>query len=107
MTWAEAFALTLAIEVPLALVVLRGPRARVAVVAALATAITHPLLCFVLLPALPGPWVARVIPGEVVVIAIEAVVYALGLGLKRGHALAASAFLNGASYLVGLLLVHG
>lgn len=103
MTWPVAFVLTLLIEVPLALVVL-GPRARVAAVAALATAITHPLLCFVLLEELPGTLAWRAVGGEAVVIAIEAVVLAAGLRLRAGRAIAASALLNGTSYVIGLAL---
>ena len=108
MTWPAAFLLTLAIEVPLAVACVRGwPRVRVAVAAALATAASHPLLCFVLLRALPGPFVARAIVGEAIVIALEAVVYRLALpGMRLGHALAASATLNAASYLLGLLLFN-
>ena len=73
-------------------------------VAALASAITHPLLCFVLLEYLPGRLAWRAVAGETIVIAIEAVVFAAGLRLRAGRALAASAFLNGASYVIGLLL---
>jgi hypothetical protein len=108
MAWLRAFVLTQAIEVPLAMACLRGrPRARTAVVAALATSVSHPLLCFVLLPGLPGPFVGRVLAGEAVVIALEAVVYARGLRLGAAHALAASAFLNAASYLIGLGFFNG
>lgn len=103
MTWLPAFVLTFAIEVPLALVVL-GARPRVAAAAVAATAITHPLLWFVLVPELPGRFAARAIAGEAIVVAIEAVVYMAALRLRPAHALAASAFLNGASYLVGLVI---
>jgi hypothetical protein len=104
MSWAGAFLLTLAIEVPLALACLRGwPRGRVVLAAALATGLSHPLLWFVLARALPGPFLVRVLAGETAVIALEALVYLAALRpLRPGHALAVSATLNAASYLVGL-----
>ena len=104
MSWSGAFLLTLAIEVPLAVIFLRAyPRGRVAAAAVVATGASHPLLCFVLLRALPGPFLARVLAGEVVVILLEAAVYLLLLRpIRPGHALAVSATLNAASYLAGI-----
>ncbi len=111
MTWLPAFLLTLAIEVPVALMFVRVPgrtRARVAVVVALASLVSHPLLCFVLLRCLPGAFVARVLVGEAVVIAIEAIVIHIGLPPMRwAHAIAASATINAASYLVGIAFFNG
>jgi hypothetical protein len=104
MSWSGAFLLTLAIELPLALLCLRAhPRGRVIVAAAVATGASHPLLWFVLLPALPGSFLAGVIAGELAVIALEALVYlAMLRPIRAGHALAVSATLNAASYLAGV-----
>jgi hypothetical protein len=104
MSWPIAFVLTLAIEIPLAVLCLRShPRGRVIVAAFAANAISHPLLCFVLLRALPGPFLARVVVGELAVVALEAAVYVAALRpIRTGHALAVSATVNAASYLVGI-----
>ena len=78
--WARAFALTLAIELPLYFLLLRreGFGARTALGAGLAAnALSHPLLWF----AFPmfEPYVAYAAAGEAMVIAVEvAVVYAAG-----------------------------
>lgn len=106
MTWFVAFVLTHAIEVPLAVALVPGRRARVAIVALLASVISHPIFTFVLLRGLPGPFVAREVAGEVCVIAIEALVWRAGMRLRWPHAIAISAVLNATSYLVGLLLLH-
>jgi hypothetical protein len=107
MSWLEAFVLTLAVEVPLALVCLRGrPRGRVVAAVVLANGASHPLLWFVL-GALPGPFLANVLVGECGVVALEAIVYLAVLRpLRPGHALAVSATLNAASYLVGIALFN-
>lgn len=103
MTWLAAFAITLAVEVPLAVVGLRAwPRRRVIAAATVANAVSHPLLCFVLLRVLPGPFAARVLAGELAVIVLEALVYRAILRLRSGHALAVAATLNAASYLIGI-----
>ncbi|MBL8624882.1 MAG: hypothetical protein JNK64_26475 [Myxococcales bacterium] len=103
MTWSLAFALTLAVEVPLGLLLVRHDgRARVAMVVTAGSALSHPLLCFVLVRRLPGGFLARVLIGELIVVAIEGVVLAVGLRLPPGRALALSATLNAASYLVGV-----
>jgi hypothetical protein len=106
-SWLHAFLLTLAVEVPLAVAVVRVPGSswlRIALVAVLASTISHPILTFVLVPYVPGPFVARVIVGELVVVAIETVVFRRGLAIRWPHALAVSALLNGASFMVGLAL---
>lgn len=104
MSWLDAFLLTLAIEIPLAVICLRAyPRGRVIAAAAIATGASHPLLCFVLVRALPGPFLARILAGELVVILLETAVFLLLLRpIRPGHALAVSATLNAASYLVGI-----
>lgn len=107
MSWLEAFGLTLAIEVPLALGCLRGrPRGRVFAAAVLANAASHPLLWCVL-GGSPGPFLASVLVGECGVIVLEAIIYlAVVRPLRPGHALAVSATLNAASYLVGIALFN-
>ena len=70
----------------------------------LASTLTHPLLTFVIVPYLPGPFAARVVLGEMVVVAIEAVVYRRGLAISWPYALALSALLNGTSFAVGLAI---
>jgi hypothetical protein len=109
MFWLGAFLLTLAIEVPLAVACLRAyPRGRVIAAAVLANSVSHPLLCFVLLRVLPGPFLARVLVGEMTVIVLEALVYLNVLRpIRPGHALAVSATLNAASYLVGIAFFNG
>lgn len=109
MTWLPAFLWTLAIEVPLALMILRVPGVslgRIAMIVALATAVSHPFLSFVVLPFTPAPFVVSVLIGETIVIAIEASIFRRGLGMQRAHALAASATLNAASYLFGLAFLN-
>jgi hypothetical protein len=108
MSWPEAFALTLGVELPLALVGLRArPRGRVIAAAVLANAASHPLLWFVILRGLPGPFLASILAGECAVVVLEAIVYMAVLRLRPGHALAVSATLNAASYLVGIAFFNG
>jgi hypothetical protein len=109
MSWLDAFLITLAIEVPLAVACLRAhPRHRVIAAATLANSLSHPLLCFVLLRVLPGLFLARVLVGEMTVIVLEAFVYLHVLrSIRPGHALAVSATLNAASYLVGIMFFNG
>ena len=108
MPWLEAFLLTLAIELPLALICLRArPRGRVAAAAVLANGASHPLFCFVLLRVLPGSFLARVLVGEALVIGLEALVYLAALRpMRAAHALSVSATLNAASYLVGIAFLN-
>jgi hypothetical protein len=86
---------------------IRRSRRRISFVVALATVISHPLLTFVMIPLLPGSFVTNVLVGEAIVVAIEACVLRVGLPPMRWpHAIAASATINAASYLIGLALFN-
>ncbi|MBL8612234.1 MAG: hypothetical protein JNL38_33135 [Myxococcales bacterium] len=69
--WARAFAFTQAIEIPIYLVLVRG-RAR-ALRAFGASAITHPILWWVIPPLWPSSYLAYVVFGESFVVVTEAV----------------------------------
>ena len=98
--WLVAFAFTQLVEVPLYAVGLR-----VGIPAAFgASAITHPLLWFVIMPALPLTGYARLAVAEVIVLLIEAAYFRYGF--KRGRALRWSFVANGASLGLGLLCRH-
>lgn len=113
-TWLRAYGLTQLIEAPIYFFVLRefsrlrtAPRAFVSV---LPSALTHPLLWFVLFPwawQSYGYWPAAAI-GESVVWFVEALVIASLVDRGRRSALtvgmAASLLANGASFGTGLLL---
>lgn len=108
-TWGTAWAVTVAVEVPLAVAIVRDhARATVAAAALAANLLSHPLFTFGLLRWLPGPFLARLAVGEGVVIALEAAIYRATLrNLSAGRALALAATLNAASYLVGLAVLNG
>ena len=107
--WARAFALTLAIELPLYVLLLRreGFGARTAFGAGLAAnVVSHPLLWF----AFPmfEPYVAYAAAGEAMVIAIElAVVYAAGrmarIRMRTARTVAVVVVVNAVSMVVGLV----
>jgi hypothetical protein len=102
-----ALGLTLVIEVPVALLVLRRRGWRAVLPAALlANLISHPLLHFalprVLSPADRGTFL---LVGELGVFVLEALVYLLVARPRpRAMAVVAAALANAASYAVGLLL---
>ena len=81
--------MTVAVEVPLAIVIVRGhARVSVAAAALAANLLSRPLLTFGLLRWLPGPFLVRVGVGEGVVIALDAVIYRATLrNLTAGRAL--------------------
>jgi len=98
--WLVAFAFTQLVEVPLYSVGLR-----VGIPAAFgASALTHPLLWFVIFPLLPLGGIARIVVAEVLVVAIEAAYFRYGF--KRRRALPWSLVANGASLGLGLLCRH-
>jgi hypothetical protein len=110
--WEFAIALfiTLAIEVPvaIALVKLAYKRrdiaaSRIAGAGILASALTLPYLWFVL-PALALPRGLYAMLGEVLVVLVEALLYRMMLGLKFADALLISAIANAASAAAGLAL---
>ena len=105
--WARAFALTLAIELPLYFLLLRreGFGARTALGAGLAAnAVSHPLLWF----SFPmfEPYVAYAAAGEAMVIGVEvAVVYAAGrmarIRMRTVRIVAVVIVVNAVSMVVG------
>ena len=103
MTWLTAFALTQALEMPVAWWALRGRREtwRILTVAFAASGLTHPALWFLLPPLFEDYW-TYVIVGEALVWSIEALLYALLLDPRRGPAaaVAANAFSCGAGLLI-------
>ena len=107
MTWPAAFAVTLLVEVPVylaALTLVAGIRARTALGLAVAVnAVSHPLLWFVVVPAL-GAGLSAVLAAEALVLAGEAI--ALMAVLRRDRLVLAAAALvaNGLSFAVGVAL---
>jgi hypothetical protein len=106
-----ALALTLALEVPpvvLGLGSLGVDRRRSLVLAVVATLATHPLLWFVVGPALDDlAGLLGLVGAEVAVVLVEAAVFSVGGRQARvghGSALCVAALANGVSFAVGLLL---
>lgn len=100
--YAAALALTLSVEVPIVAALFPGRRARLAAVAAIATAATH-LFMHRVLPGWvsPGAWLFA---GEAIATCVEAAAYAAATrDLPR--ALVASGLANLASFAAGLLLL--
>ncbi|MDI7269345.1 MAG: hypothetical protein QME96_15255 [Myxococcota bacterium] len=111
-----AAAVTLAVELPLVLLLARRARLgaslrRIAAAALAANLLTHPALWYVpylLVPAAWSPqhWGTYVVGGEAAVLAVEALVYWLLLARRRPWlALALGTLANAASYGVGLLVM--
>ena len=107
MTWPFAFIVTLLVEVPVyiaALTLVTGIRVRPAVAMSVAVnAVSHPLLWFVIVPAL-GAGLSAVLAAEALVLAGEAI--ALMAVLRRDRLVLAAAALvaNGLSFAVGVAL---
>ena len=105
--WLTAFSLTLAIETPLVVVLLRRREERAAhsvLLAVFANLATHPLVWFVF-PALPlAPW-PRFWASELWATAAEAVFYGVTVrGLPAARAATISFVANAASATFGLVL---
>jgi hypothetical protein len=105
--WLSAFVLTQAVEMPLYVRALREgkpptiERLPIALAVAFgASAITHPVVWFVIPTLIPGEWLTMVLVAELFAIATEAV-WLRAFRLKR--ALAWAAFANAASVLVGIV----
>jgi hypothetical protein len=105
--WLRAFALTVAVELAIAVPLLRGAepslgrRALAVVVANLAS---HPVVWFVLWRVIASP-AARTPVAEAWAVASETVVFALVFpAMSRARALGVSAVANAASFLVGVAL---
>ena len=103
--WPVAFALTLAIEVPI-FVGLRPvgvARLRAALAGAAGSCVTHPLLWFLWVPLIPGHTLAT-ISGELGVVLVETLLFHWLTGRRSLTGAAAAALLaNAASYGAGLL----
>lgn len=103
--WFGAFLLTLAVEVPLLVVMLRRTqcgRLRLAALAVFANLGTHPAVWFVFTQLFLAGTVEYVVASELWAVAVEAVFYAVAVsatGWRR--ALAASVVTNAASFLAG------
>ena len=105
-----ALALTLATEVPTVTWLLRrAPWQRVVPAVLVANLISHPALHFLLPRVLPvHPLSQFIVMGELLVLALEALVYLLWIRPRPWPlALAASALANAASFGLGLLLLPG
>jgi hypothetical protein len=105
--WARAFAVTLAVETPLAMGLLRDvDRSRLRRLGAVLAGnlATHPAVWFIL-PALGLPAVAMMAVMETWAVVVEMAVYRLVFpSLSWPRALGISAVANGASFAVGLIL---
>jgi hypothetical protein len=98
--WLVAFLLTVAIEVPLAVLLApRGARRRMWLDATLLNTLTHPLLTVGLRWGLLTFW-----PGEALVWIVEALGYHCVSGLRPGRALFISTVCNGITVVVALIL---
>lgn len=105
--YVSALALTVAIELPVVLLVLRGRKWRRTLLAVLlANGLSHPLLHFALPHALaPEPKGRFILVGELAVFVLEALLYWLLVRPRpRARAITASAVANAVSYAVGLLI---
>jgi hypothetical protein len=104
--WLSAFGLTQAIEVPIYIRALREREPiddRISVAFAIAfgaSALTHPIVWFVMPRLITGDWLTMVLVAELFAITAEAV-WLRAFGLPRS--LAWAAFANAASVLVGLI----
>ncbi len=105
--WLSAFILTVGVELPVCWLLLRGPPVkdwRILGAATAASAMTHPLLWFVM-PALFTDYWTYVVVCELGIVAVEALVLWLAVPTETvWRGLAASAAMNAASVVVGLLV---
>ena len=104
--WLIAFLLTLAVELPIVLVVLRRETSPGRILAAglAANLMTHPVVWF-LLPRLFSSYLVYLLVAELGAFLAEALVYRAALRpLSRRMAVSASALANAASLGLGLLL---
>jgi hypothetical protein len=97
--WLLAFVLTQAVECPIYARVQRPPRRWLKAFGA--SALTHPLLWFVLPCLWPGGYLAMVVAGETMVVTIEGL-YLAALGVRRFWLW--SPLANAASLTLGLFI---
>lgn len=99
-----AWAVTVAVEVPIVAALYPGQRLRLALACLIATTTTHLAMHFAL-PYAALSHEAWLVTGETGALLAEALVYALVSRPRRlGIALVASALANSASFLAGLLI---
>jgi hypothetical protein len=105
--WLRAFVATLILELPVVVLLTRGiamPTARRLAVAFFANLATHPAVWFII-PAFGLSGITSLIVSETWAVVIEWGVYFVAFpGMKPGRALGVSAFANGVSFAIGLLL---
>ncbi len=95
--WLVAFLFTEMVEVPI-----YATGLRVGLLAAFgASAITHPLLWFLVFPNLPLPYLWQLVIGEAWVVLVEAAYFTFAF--RRRRALLLSVLANGASLGTGML----
>ena len=103
--WFPAFVLTLAVELPIAVVILRPSRlgaGRLMGIVVIANLATHPVVWFVLPQLLDVGTTTYVVAAEAWAVAVETACYALavpGIGFRR--AASAAVVANAASWLAG------
>jgi hypothetical protein len=105
--WLRAFVATLIIETPIVVWLTRDvpmPTWRRLVIALLANLSTHPIVWFVI-PAMGLKGMPGLIVAETWAVVIEWIFYFITLPtMKLGRALGVSAFANGVSFAIGLVL---
>jgi hypothetical protein len=105
--WFPAFLLTLGVEIPVAVVLLRGSGAgvpRLVVLVALANLATHPSVWFVFTQLFLVGTPEYVVAAEGWAIAVEALFYAVAVpGIRPSRALTVAVVANLASFVVGRL----
>lgn len=108
--WLVAFLLTLAVEVPVATLLLRRDEPnllRAAALVVFANLVTHPLVWYVWSQVFLVGTPRYVIAAETWAILAEAVFYAVAIrGLRPGRALLVAAVANVASFAVGRLVTQ-
>jgi len=108
--WFAAFVLTLAVEVPIAVFLLRRPEpnlARAAAIVVFANLVSHPMVWFVWTQVFLIGTPEYVIAVETWAIAIEALFYSVVVrGLGPGRAVLIAVVANAASFAVGRVVAQ-
>jgi hypothetical protein len=109
--WFPSFLLTLIVEIPVAVLLLRHsePRvSRVVVLVTFANVATHPSVWFVFTQLFLVGTPEYVVAAETWAVAVETVFYSVTIaGLTPSRALTASVVANAASFVVGRILAQG